>query len=205
MTLAALLLHRPRAQPRVGRAPHHGRPAHAPVHRGWFPRPTRRGGTSRPRRSTSTSSPWRSTRSSPRAPGSRAGCTSSSTASCGSTTPCSPWTRPATPKTARPWSDLRVIPLGKGTRPIRLERVSVDGEQAWVFSADTVRAIDRLYAEHGPPLGGAAAGGAVRPAVLGRWSCGSGWGCFAVLVAGSCSSLAAAARVLRRVGGRWRS
>ncbi len=45
---------------------------------------------------------------------------------------------------------LGEIPLGAGSRPIRLERVALgDGDSVWVFSSDTVRAIDRLYDQHG--------------------------------------------------------
>lgn len=48
---------------------------------------------------------------------------------------------------------LGEISLGAGSQPIRLERrTSPEGNAVWVFSSDTVRAIDRLYAVHGTPL-----------------------------------------------------
>jgi small-conductance mechanosensitive channel len=48
---------------------------------------------------------------------------------------------------------LGEVAFGMGTQPVRLERATVGGEGAWVFSSDTVRAIDRLYDLHGAPLG----------------------------------------------------
>ncbi len=49
---------------------------------------------------------------------------------------------------------LGEVPLTAGAQPIRLERrTTAEGTQVWVFSSDTVRAIDRLYALHGAPLG----------------------------------------------------
>jgi len=49
---------------------------------------------------------------------------------------------------------LGTLPLGNTNQPIRLIRVDLGGDRhAWVFNEDTVRAIDRLYEEHGPPLG----------------------------------------------------
>ncbi|EPX60022.1 Membrane protein [Cystobacter fuscus DSM 2262] len=48
---------------------------------------------------------------------------------------------------------LGQIPLGRGTRDIRLRRVEgPDGAPLWVFSEGTVRAIDALFEEHGSPL-----------------------------------------------------
>ncbi|QRK13705.1 mechanosensitive ion channel family protein [Archangium violaceum] len=45
------------------------------------------------------------------------------------------------------------IPLGQGQRDIRLRKVSgPDGASLWVFSEDTVRAIDALFAQHGSPM-----------------------------------------------------
>jgi len=37
--------------------------------------------------------------------------------------------------------------------PVRLVRVRTDGGTAWVFSRDTVRAVDALYEAYGPPFG----------------------------------------------------
>jgi small-conductance mechanosensitive channel len=37
--------------------------------------------------------------------------------------------------------------------PVRLVRVRTGDAPAWVFSRDTVRAVDALYEEYGPPLG----------------------------------------------------
>ncbi|MET0401869.1 MAG: mechanosensitive ion channel family protein, partial [Cystobacter sp.] len=48
---------------------------------------------------------------------------------------------------------LGQVPLGRGTRDIRLRRVAgADGSSTWVFSEGTVRAIDALFEEHGSPL-----------------------------------------------------
>jgi small-conductance mechanosensitive channel len=50
--------------------------------------------------------------------------------------------------------ELGTLPLGNTNQPIRLIRVDLGGDHhAWVFSEDTVRAIDRLYEEYGPPFG----------------------------------------------------
>jgi len=50
--------------------------------------------------------------------------------------------------------ELGTLPLGNTNQPIRLIRVDLgDDRHAWVFSEDTVRAIDRLYEEYGPPFG----------------------------------------------------
>ena len=48
---------------------------------------------------------------------------------------------------------LGQVPLGRGVRDIRLRKVSgPGGEPVWVFSEDTVRAIDALFEAHGSPL-----------------------------------------------------
>ncbi|WP_257457554.1 mechanosensitive ion channel family protein [Archangium lipolyticum] len=48
---------------------------------------------------------------------------------------------------------LGKIPLGRGLRDIRLRKVDgPEGASLWVFSEDTVRAIDALFAEHGSPM-----------------------------------------------------
>jgi small-conductance mechanosensitive channel len=45
---------------------------------------------------------------------------------------------------------IGAIPLGGGEQGIRVQRLTLpDGEQAWVFSANVVRAIDPLYDEYG--------------------------------------------------------
>jgi small-conductance mechanosensitive channel len=50
---------------------------------------------------------------------------------------------------------LGSIPIGNVAQPIRLDRREVAGQRVWVFSADTVRSIDKLYDEYGPPFGDA--------------------------------------------------
>lgn len=47
---------------------------------------------------------------------------------------------------------LGEIPLGSRKARIRLQPVQLDGANAWVFSEDTVRTIDALFAEHGSPV-----------------------------------------------------
>ncbi|MGA9522423.1 MAG: mechanosensitive ion channel family protein [Myxococcaceae bacterium] len=46
------------------------------------------------------------------------------------------------------------VALEKGTQPIRLQRITPagGGQAIWVFSSDTVRAIDKLYAASASPL-----------------------------------------------------
>ncbi len=52
------------------------------------------------------------------------------------------------------FAQLGTLPLGNTNQPIRLAQVDLVGDRhAWVFSEDTVRAIDRLYENYGPPLG----------------------------------------------------
>jgi small-conductance mechanosensitive channel len=51
-----------------------------------------------------------------------------------------------------PYELLGQVPLKKGGRSIRLQRVDGPEGAVWVFSEDTVRAIDLLFAEHGSPL-----------------------------------------------------
>jgi small-conductance mechanosensitive channel len=49
---------------------------------------------------------------------------------------------------------LGSIPLSNVNQPIRLVKVILnDGQSAWVFDEATVKAIDQLYAEYGPPFG----------------------------------------------------
>ncbi len=48
---------------------------------------------------------------------------------------------------------LGTLKLRRGQQTIRLQNVELDGGRGWVFSQDTVRAIDRLYDEFGPPFG----------------------------------------------------
>ncbi|WP_375772882.1 mechanosensitive ion channel family protein [Archangium gephyra] len=51
------------------------------------------------------------------------------------------------------YDSLGQIPLGRGVRDIRLRKVTgPGGPPVWVFSEDTVRAIDALFAEHGSPV-----------------------------------------------------
>ncbi|HSP80114.1 MAG TPA: mechanosensitive ion channel family protein, partial [Myxococcaceae bacterium] len=51
------------------------------------------------------------------------------------------------------YDTLGQVPLGRGVRDIRLQKVMGPGGQpVWVFSEDTVRAIDALFAQHGSPL-----------------------------------------------------
>ena len=52
------------------------------------------------------------------------------------------------------FAQLGTLPLGNTSQPIRLIRADLGGDRhAWVFSEDTVRAIDRLYENYGPPFG----------------------------------------------------
>jgi small-conductance mechanosensitive channel len=54
------------------------------------------------------------------------------------------------------FDQLDAIPVGDVLYPIRLIRVSVpEGGKVWVFSEATVKAIEPLYAQHGPVLLGA--------------------------------------------------
>ncbi|MBF5044331.1 mechanosensitive ion channel [Aggregicoccus sp. 17bor-14] len=49
---------------------------------------------------------------------------------------------------------LGAIPLGSSTQAVQLRRVPVAGSAgAWVFTEDTVKAIDALYDAYGPPFG----------------------------------------------------
>ncbi len=48
---------------------------------------------------------------------------------------------------------LGSLPLGNAKQPIRLYRTPGAEGPIWLFSEDTVRAIDRLYEAYGPPLG----------------------------------------------------
>jgi small-conductance mechanosensitive channel len=50
------------------------------------------------------------------------------------------------------FDELGTIDLRQGRQPLRLRRLGDPASPTWVFSEDTVRAIDRLYAEHGPPF-----------------------------------------------------
>ncbi|MFY0526292.1 mechanosensitive ion channel family protein [Archangium gephyra] len=51
------------------------------------------------------------------------------------------------------YDTLGQVPLGRGVRDIRLRKVSgPGGEPVWVFSEDSVRAIDALFEAHGSPL-----------------------------------------------------
>jgi small-conductance mechanosensitive channel len=51
------------------------------------------------------------------------------------------------------YDTLGQIPLGRGVRDIRLRKVKgAEGQPVWVFSEDTVRAIDALFKQHGSPL-----------------------------------------------------
>jgi small-conductance mechanosensitive channel len=51
------------------------------------------------------------------------------------------------------FDQLDAIPVGDVLYPIRLTRVSVpEGGKVWVFSEATVKAIEPLYAQHGPML-----------------------------------------------------
>lgn len=47
---------------------------------------------------------------------------------------------------------LGQVATSRGAQDIVLERVDAEGGPAWVFSADTVGAIDTLFQEHGSPL-----------------------------------------------------
>ncbi|WP_233595549.1 mechanosensitive ion channel family protein [Corallococcus sp. CA031C] len=47
---------------------------------------------------------------------------------------------------------LGQVATARGPQDIILERVDAEGGPVWVFSADTVGAIDALFAEHGSPL-----------------------------------------------------
>jgi small-conductance mechanosensitive channel len=49
--------------------------------------------------------------------------------------------------------DLGFIPLHKVKVPIRVVRVHSGSADVWVFDRETVRAIEGLYEEYGPPLG----------------------------------------------------
>jgi small-conductance mechanosensitive channel len=52
------------------------------------------------------------------------------------------------------FAQLGTLPVGNANQPIRLIRVDLGGDRPpWVFSEDTVRAIDRLYERYGPPFG----------------------------------------------------
>jgi small-conductance mechanosensitive channel len=54
----------------------------------------------------------------------------------------------------RDWEELGSVSLQRANHPIRLTRVPLGDQQfAWVFGAETVGAIDELYAAYGPPLG----------------------------------------------------
>ncbi|MGQ0503743.1 MAG: mechanosensitive ion channel family protein, partial [Myxococcaceae bacterium] len=48
---------------------------------------------------------------------------------------------------------LGTLQLKNAKQPIRLQRVPSEDGPGWIFSDDTVRSIDRLYQEFGPPLG----------------------------------------------------
>jgi small-conductance mechanosensitive channel len=55
---------------------------------------------------------------------------------------------------AKPGYDqLGTIPLGNKNIPIRVSKYVVEGKPTWVFSTITVRSIDALYDDYGPPLG----------------------------------------------------
>src|SRR5262249_18575645 len=52
------------------------------------------------------------------------------------------------------FDQIDALPVGDTLYPVRLARVRVGpGEQVWVFSEATVRAIDPLYEEYGPLVG----------------------------------------------------
>ena len=54
---------------------------------------------------------------------------------------------------ARPGFDqLGTIPLARQNIPVRVTRYEIDGKPTWAFSTITVRSIDALYDEYGPPL-----------------------------------------------------
>ncbi len=55
---------------------------------------------------------------------------------------------PADPR----YDTLGQVPLERGARDIRLQRVQGPEGPIWVFSEDTVRAIDTMFAKHGSPL-----------------------------------------------------
>ncbi|PTL78460.1 mechanosensitive ion channel family protein [Vitiosangium sp. GDMCC 1.1324] len=51
------------------------------------------------------------------------------------------------------FDQVDALVVGDTLFPIRLARVHAGGEQVWVFSEATARAIDPLYAEYGPVVG----------------------------------------------------
>lgn len=50
------------------------------------------------------------------------------------------------------YDTLGQVPLGRGLRDIRLRKVAGPSGPVWVFSEDTVRAVDALFEQHGSPL-----------------------------------------------------
>ncbi|HYH99441.1 mechanosensitive ion channel family protein [Hyalangium sp.] len=50
------------------------------------------------------------------------------------------------------YDTLGQVTLKKGSRSIRLQRVETPEGAVWVFSEDTVRAVELLFSEHGSPL-----------------------------------------------------
>jgi len=52
------------------------------------------------------------------------------------------------------WDQIGAIPLGNTNQPLRVTHFQEgEGEGLWVFSPETVKAIDRLYGAYGPPFG----------------------------------------------------
>ncbi len=60
--------------------------------------------------------------------------------------------QPADPTASRS-ELLGTLELKNAKQAVRLQRVSGPDGPQWLFSADTVRAIDRMYEAYGPPLG----------------------------------------------------